>query len=63
MTVHVAVSPLEVRAVIVAVPADTPVTVPLETVATEELLVDHVTVLFVAFDGDTVAVKANPFPT
>src|SRR5687767_5578428 len=44
--------------VIVALPAATPVTRPLLlTVATEELLVDHVTVLFVALEGDTVAVN------
>ena len=40
-----------------AVPADTPVTTPPATVATAELLVDHETVLFVAFAGATVSVR------
>lgn len=43
--------------VMTAVPADTPVTTPFETVATDELLVDHETVLFVALDGATVSVS------
>ena len=62
MTVHVAVAEPHV-AVIVAVPAATPVTVPVtlfvplpETVATLELLVDHVTL------PDAVAVKVPVLP-
>jgi hypothetical protein len=48
----------------VAVPAATAVTTPLElTVATEVLLLLHVTLLLVAFAGDTVAVKVAVWPT
>lgn len=55
---HVAVLPLDVLAVIVTVPALTAVTLPvLLTVATDLSLVVHVTVLFVALDGATVALK------
>ena len=50
-----AVLPLFEVAVIVAVPFATPVTTPFETFATLVLLDVHVTVLFVAFDGETVA--------
>ncbi len=50
-TVHVALAPDEVVAVIVAEPADLAVIVPLLTVATLELLVDHVTEAL----SDTVA--------
>ena len=49
-------------AVIVAVPSATAVTVPFDTVATEVFELDHVTVLFVAFEGCTVAVKVPVFP-
>ena len=49
---------------IVAEPAALPVTTPLVlTVATEVLLEVHVTALFVALEGDTVAVKAFVAPT
>ena len=57
--VAVAVRPFEVVAVIVAAPADWPVTMPIEdTDATEVLLEDQVTVRFDAFAGNTVAVMA-----
>jgi len=47
----------------VAVPADTAVTIPLlVTVATMLLLLDHVTVLLVAFSGNTVAVNVSVVP-
>jgi hypothetical protein len=50
--------------VIVAVPCATPLTNPLAlTVATEVLLELQLTVLFVAFDGDTVAVNCVVEPT
>ena len=51
--------PLSVVAVIVALPADTPVTVPPLTDAVPVLLLDQLTVLLVAFDGDMVAVNAT----
>ena len=54
--VDVAVLPLTVVAVILAVPALTAVTLPLFTVATLLLLLDHLTVLSVASVGLTVAV-------
>ena len=63
VTVAVAVLPLEDFAVIVAVPAFTPLTVPLETVATLVLLDVHVTALLVAFDGETVAERVVVAPT
>jgi hypothetical protein len=50
-------------AVIVAVPGDTAVTVPLLTVATAWLELDQVTDLFVAFEGETVAVRLVEPPT
>ena len=56
MTSQVAVLPLAV-AVIVAVPTAIALTVPLSTVATEELELDQVTVLSVALWGPTVAVR------
>ena len=56
VTTHVAVA-VPHLAVIVAVPAETAVTLPLETVATELLLVDQVTV------PDAVAVKVELLPT
>ena len=64
-TAHVAVLPPSVVfTVMVAEPAALAVTVPsVETVATEVLLDDHVTALFVAFDGDTVAFKVLELPT
>jgi hypothetical protein len=45
--------------VIVALPAPMKLTTPLETVATDGLLVDQVTVLFVALLGLTVAVRVT----
>ncbi len=62
VTVAVAVLPLEVFAVMVAVPSETAVTVPPETFATLSLLDVHVTVLSVAFAGVTVAVKVSVLP-
>ena len=56
VTVQVAVLPLTVFAVIVAVPFATAVIFPFETVATDDLLVVQATVLSEAFDGETVAV-------
>ena len=50
-------------AVIVASPAATPVTTPSVTVATASLLLVHVTVLSVAFSGNTVAVSVSLSPT
>jgi hypothetical protein len=50
-------------AVMVAVPALTAVTVPLLTVATPLLLLDHVTFLFVALLGATVATSVSLLPT
>jgi hypothetical protein len=58
VTVQVALFPPDV-AVIVAVPTTLPVTTPLLTVAILVLLELHVTVLFVAFDGFTVAVNVS----
>ena len=55
LTVTVAVLPLFEVALIVAVPSATPVITPLETFATLSLLEVHLRVLFVAFDGATVA--------
>ncbi|MCL1912817.1 MAG: hypothetical protein FWG10_02765 [Eubacteriaceae bacterium] len=56
-TVHVLYRPFDVLAVMVTLPADTPLTTPLLTVATFSLLEFHVKALFVAFEGDTVAVS------
>ena len=60
VTAHVAVfAPSTVVTVMVALPAATAVTTPLSlTVATDSLSELHVTLLFVAFDGETVAVSA-----
>ena len=55
--------PFEDVALMVAVPSDLPVTVPLDTVATAVLLDDHVTVGSVAFEGATVAVSLTDEPT
>ena len=65
VTEHVAVfEPSVVFTVIVADPADFAVTTPDEdTVATEVLLEDQVTFLFVAFEGETVAVKVWVSPS
>ena len=65
VTLHVAVLlPSLVLTVIVALPAAFAVTTPeVETVATDVLLEDQVTVLFVAFEGDTVAVRVCVSPT
>ena len=62
VTVQVLVLPLEVFAVIVAVPSATAVTVPPDTFATLSLLDVHVTVLSVALDGETVAVSVPVLP-
>jgi len=65
VTLHVAYfdeSYTEVQ-VIVAVPTATAVTVPFDTVATDESLVVHETLLSVAVDGNTVAVKVSVPPT
>ena len=61
--VAVAALPFEVFAVIVAVPALTPLTVPFETVAMLVSLEVHVIVLFVALDGETVAERVVVAPT
>ena len=50
-------------AVIVAVPAPFAVTTPPYTVATLPFEVDHTTVLSVAFDGFTVAIRVRFSPT
>ena len=51
-------------AVMVAEPAATAVTKPEEeTVATDELLLDQLTFLFVALDGSTVATRVSAPPT
>jgi hypothetical protein len=54
--------PSTVLTVMVAFPAPTAVTTPLFTVATPVLLLDHVTFLFVAFVGVTVAVRVAVAP-
>jgi hypothetical protein len=57
-------APSCVVTVMVALPKATPVTKPVElTVATDALLVLHVTFLFVAFEGATVAVNCVVAPT
>jgi len=65
VTLHVAVLlPSAVLTVIVAVPAFSPVTSPPElTLATPSLFDVHVTVLLVAFEGLTVAVRVDVLPT
>ena len=64
VTLHVSVFlPSSVVTVIVASPTDTAVTFPLETVATEALLVDQVTFLLVASEGETVATRVLVPPT
>ena len=62
--VHCAVlPPSAVFAVIVAIPGLLAVTSPvLLTVATAVLLDDHVTLLFVAFDGDIVVASVHLHP-
>jgi hypothetical protein len=63
VTVQVAVKlPCTAVAVMTAAPAAIGVTTPPATVATAALLVDHVTILFVAFEGPTVAVIAPVAP-
>ena len=64
VTLQLAVLPLLLLAVMVAVPKPTALTTPLETVATEVLLELHVTVLLVALLGETVAVRVweEPVP-
>ena len=62
-TVQVAVwLPSFVVAVIVALPAPNAFTTPLVTVATVLSLLDHVTSLLAALDGDTVAVSVSDAP-
>ena len=66
VTSHVAFTPLPSAAVqvMVAVPADTAVTTPLLfTVATLVFVLLHVTLLFVAFEGETVAVSVEVSPS
>ena len=63
VTSQVAFLPLTVSAVITALPAATAVTLPLLTLATPGALLVHLTVLSVAFDGSTVAVKLDSPPT
>ena len=64
VTVQLAVLPLFVVAVIVAVPEAFAVTTPLLlTVATDVLLLVQVTVLLVVLEGETVAVKVSVLPT
>ena len=53
---------MDVLTVMIAVPVFFPITVPELTAATE-LLLDHVTVLFDAFAGKTVAYNFNDSPT
>ena len=48
---------------IVAVPAATPVTVPALTVAILVLLLDQLTFLFVALDGEIVGISVTVLPT
>ena len=56
--------PSTVLTVIVAVPTLTAVTTPeLDTVATDVLFDDHVTDLFVAYEGVTVAVRVLVSPS
>ena len=62
VTVQYAVFPLDVVAIIVALPAETPVTTPSETVATISLLLLHVTVS-VASDGVRAAVILEVYPS
>jgi hypothetical protein len=62
VTEQVAVIPLDVEAVIVAVPALTAVTFPLFTVATELSEEDQVTFLLLVFSGKTVAESSAVFP-
>ena len=64
LTVHDAVLlPSDVVTVTDAVPAALAVTTPLlETVATDVLLDDHETLVFVALEGETVAVRVPELP-
>jgi hypothetical protein len=55
--------PSTVVTVMVALPAETALTVPPDTVATDVLPLLHVTLLFVALEGVTVAVKVSEEPT
>jgi hypothetical protein len=64
VTVQVAVlPPSSVLTIIAALPAATALTVPPDTVATAVLLLLHVTFLFVALAGATVAVNVSELPT
>jgi hypothetical protein len=65
MTVTVQVAmypPSAVVAVMMAVPTDTPDTVPAATVATSVLLLVHVTLLFVALEGSKVMMSLPDLP-
>jgi hypothetical protein len=55
--------PSAVVTVITALPADTALTVPFDTVATDVLPLLHVTLLFVALEGAMVAVNVSELPT
>ena len=55
--------PSSVFTVMVALPAFIAVTLPFDTEATELLLDDHVTFLFVALSGLTVAVRVSSSPS
>ena len=62
-TSHLAVwFPSSVVTVMVALPAETAVTVPFSTVATAVLFELHLTLLFVTSEGITVAVKVSVAP-
>ena len=63
MTVQLAFLPLLLIAYTVAVPAFCAFTMPQITVATALLLLVHVTLLLVAFDGEIVADHVNICPT
>ena len=64
VTVQVAVLPPSAVTVIVASPTPTAVTFPFwSTVATPGVLLSHVTLLFVAVEGDTVALRFVVSPT
>ena len=63
VTLNVAVFPLVVLAVIVAVPTETPVIFPPDTAATFVFEEVHATVFVVAFSGKTVAVTFSDSPS
>ena len=65
VTVHIAVlCPSSVVAVMTALPIEMPLTTPCEdTVALDSSLLDHITFLFEAFSGKTVATSVAVLPT